>query len=739
MYRSHRTRFAATVLAALGAIGVPALAQDAEPADTELDAAVEETVGEVVRGEIMVTATRTSRDPFNVPRSVTIVDQEDIAEAGSFVAFRALNRKNAGIWYDERTSTSVDPIIRGFAGFNLLALVDGNTLSTLWGEGGFGADDMYGKIDPEMIERIEVVHGPGSALYGSNALGAVMNVITRTSRFDYTDEGWVTGWRLKGSFGSNGTAGGLRVENHGASPDLKWMVGASARNWDDIEGGSGQGDLVPTDGRERNWDFSGEYRLSETQEVRVTIQDVDRQDLKRYYRPTQNNRNERQAIAGFFNDIGGNDIFDTMEARLYWQKKRDTRWFDDTDSRGVATTETWQGGLTGTRGLGGGHTLTAGLAFERDEGDSPDDEQFTYVKPQPKRRDAPLSTWWDYGAFVQDEWELDSDWTITASARYDYMDFSTRVDPAYVPPVGDPNDDDIDDTQSAWTGGLGAMYKATDEVHLWGNWARGFRQNAPNFGIRQLGDGVLIPNEFLDPTRSDNFEVGVKGRWPGLTFDVAYYYSMIDNWQGDLAPTTYKGKSWYDFNDNGVRDRDEGYVTQTEGSDAHVRGVEANFSVQPNAFWNEVSPVWSLWGSFAWNTGRADATDENPQSEPLRHTQPTRAILGVRWDDVHNPESGRFIEFIADMVDRYDSIPSNRKESDVAWRRDPQDGSSPLLRDYVGTPGYTVFHVYTGLNIQENVRLKFGVENLFDKKYRVAHSRMDAPGISLVASLEVLF
>jgi len=395
--------------AALAALGSVALAQETAPAESELEAAVEETVAATPEHEITVTATRTSRDPFELPRTVTIVGADDIAQSGSFVAFRALNRRNAGIWYDERTSTTVDPMIRGFAGFNLLALVDGNTLTTLWGEGGFGADDMYGKLDPEMIERIEVVHGPSSALYGSNALGAVMNVITRTSRYDYTEDGVVNGWRVKGSLASNGNAGALRLESHGATPEFKWMLGASARDWDDIEGGSGQGDLVPTDGRERNWDFSGETRVGDAQELRLTIQDVDRQDLKRYYRPTQDNRNERQAIALFFEDEGGNDLFDTMEARGYWQKKRDTRWFEDTGAKGIATTETWQTGLTGTRDLGGGHVLTTGFQFERDEGDSPDDEQFTYVKPSPKRRDAPLPTWLDYGFFAQDEWAIDAD------------------------------------------------------------------------------------------------------------------------------------------------------------------------------------------------------------------------------------------------------------------------------------------------------------------------------------------
>ena len=70
--------------------------------------------------EMVVTATRTRRDVFDLPQSIVTVSQDEIANTGGLVAMKALYRKDAGIWYDERTSTTTDPIIRGFAGFNLL-------------------------------------------------------------------------------------------------------------------------------------------------------------------------------------------------------------------------------------------------------------------------------------------------------------------------------------------------------------------------------------------------------------------------------------------------------------------------------------------------------------------------------------------------------------------------------------------------------------------------------------------
>jgi outer membrane receptor protein involved in Fe transport len=718
------------------ALGIGAGAATAQ--DSDLEAAIE-PITAVDGGEITVTATRSRRDPFNLPQSVAIFSRDDIQTNGSFVALQAISRRDAAIWYDERTATTTDPIIRGFAGFNLLTLIDGNTLSTLWGEGGFGADDMYGKIDPETVERIEVIRGAGSALYGSNALGAVINVITRASPLDYTDEGYEFGGRVKLDVGSAADAGAIRTEVYGATPDLRFLFGVSARDWDDVRGGDGLHLLEPSDGRERNWDLSAEARLGDGRFLRLTVQDVHRDHIKRYYRPTQDNHNDREAVALFFRDDAGNETWDALEARLYWQDKVDERRFFDTDERGRATTTTYQAGLQATRDVGDGHVLTAGVSAELDEGDSPDDEQFTIYYPGPTRRDAPLTDWWDFAIFVQDEWQIDDVWSVVASARWDHMIFETDVDSKYVPAIGNPEDDEFRDTINSVTGGLGAVFRATPELHLTANYARGFRQNAPNFGTRQLGDGILIPNQLLDPTTVDSVEVGVKGRYEGLRFSTAYYHSFIDNWQGDLRPTTFNGSSFLDFNRNGTRDANEGYVTQVEGGEAYVRGVEAHVEVRPNAFLPQVPPHWSVWGSFAYNTGSVDSTKDNPMSEPLRHTQPMRGLLGIRWDDVDDQHGGLFVELVADMVGRFDAIPSDRQLDDLAWRREPQDGGSPLLRDYIGTPGYTIFSLHAGMNLAENVRVRVGVENFTNKKYRVAHSRMDAPGIDVSASLEFDF
>lgn len=135
---------------------------------------------------VIVTATRTQREAFNTPRAITIVDRRELNSKNELSVLDAL-RGQIGIWVEKRTTTTSDPVMRGMSGFHILALVDGNTLSTLWGEGGVAGDDMYGKVDADAVERIEVVRGPSSVLYGSNALAGVVNFITKSSPIDFTE------------------------------------------------------------------------------------------------------------------------------------------------------------------------------------------------------------------------------------------------------------------------------------------------------------------------------------------------------------------------------------------------------------------------------------------------------------------------------------------------------------------------------------------------------------------------
>ncbi|MEW6744476.1 MAG: TonB-dependent receptor [Planctomycetota bacterium] len=759
MKRKHVTRLGmlAVAISLVLALAYSAAGQDSKPADSpdQPTAAKTEQARETAKAapertheleEIVITATRTPRQVLETPRSVSIVDRERLDRVQPLVAIDSL-KYEPGIWLEHRTTSTADPIIRGFAGYNILTLVDGNTLSTLWGEGGEGADDMYGKIDPDWVERIEVIRGPASVLYGSNAVGGVINLVTREPALDYTDHGMNLRFRTKATYGSAANEARLRSEIHGATPDFRFMLGGSYRDIEDVEGGRGLGTLVPSDSEAANWDFTSEFRpLGEEHTFKVTYQDTHLSHTKRYYRSDEDNFNDRDALALSYVNTAANSIWDQLEARVYYQYKQDRRrWLSGPDAgqRGVAKTTTYSSDLQITRNLGDDHRLSYGLHWELDDGESPGDEQFTLSGPgyTQKVKGTPDSVWQDYGVFVQDEWDALDRLTVIASARYDAFYFRSDVDQYYVPPLAgqDPSIDEISEKEGEFSGGLGLNYYLDETVNLFGNYSRGFRLNAPNFGIWLVhGNAYRIPNAFLDPIIADQFELGAKGTGEGYEATVAGYYTVIDNQQREV-PTTYNGSDFYDRDGDGIQEPENEefpYVEVASGGKATLKGVEFTTQAQLDTVgeWfgirDAVGPGWSVRGGFAWEIGKDRETDQ-----PLEFTHPAVGVAAVRYEltEVEHPA---WVELVGTFVRRYDRI---FDEGGRAWLDDPQDPSSGYYRDYVGVPGYSLFDLRGGVELSKSTSLTLAVENLTDKRYRAAHSRMDAPGINFLASIDVWF
>jgi outer membrane receptor protein involved in Fe transport len=684
---------------------------------------------------IVVTARRVEEDPFYIPRSLIIVSREEFEERNAGTALDALDQK-IGIWVEKRTATTSDPVLCGLSGANLLTLIDGNTLTTFWGEGGFAGDDMYGKIDADTVERIEVLRGPASVFYGSNALGGVINFITRSSPIDYTDGSFEAGSRSKTTIGSAAHEVRQRLETYGAGDTFKYLLGVSYRDVGDLRAGGDVGVQRPTSGRDRNLDAKLQWLPDDHGEVTFSAQSVHRDHIHRFYRPNQDNENFREGYSLTYESDNGPEWWDEARFNLYYQSKEDRRRFFETGNEGVAWWKTATADAQFTRRIGADHRLSFGLGLHRDEGESPDDEQFTITEPDGNTYKAAPDTRWDNaGLFAYDTWALDSRWTVTTGLRYDHFRFESRPDALYAnnPAVTDPGLDEISDTQGAVTGGIGASYSLTDAWQLFGDYSRGFRQFAPNFGVRQLANGVLVPNAFLDPVTADNYEVGAKWRTERTSGAIATYYTRLDNFQ-NLTTGTFQGSAFYDIEGDGI-EADDQVLVATGNGQAYVYGIEIESSMRLDAlFPGRVGPEWSLSGGVMWNYGNDETNDE-----PLRHTHPARGLLALRWDDP-DPERALWWEVAADVVRHFDRVPSDRiSGNDPTYLEDPQDPSKGLLRSDGSLPGYTVFDVRGGVALDEQSSITWAVENVFDKRYRPAHSRMDAPGFGVVLAYERSF
>lgn len=157
---------------ALGALLTPAAAQ----ADDDLDALLEESLVE--------TATRQAESVATAPAVTTVVTADDLRRYGIRTVDEAINFLSVGL-VSENPNGAAEVGARGVLitsdyGAHLLVLVDGHALNEVWG--GTAYFERGAGVPFELIDRIEIIAGPGSVLYGSNAMLGVINIVTKRAR-----------------------------------------------------------------------------------------------------------------------------------------------------------------------------------------------------------------------------------------------------------------------------------------------------------------------------------------------------------------------------------------------------------------------------------------------------------------------------------------------------------------------------------------------------------------------------
>lgn len=163
------------------------------------------TVRARVLDEVVVTGSKTQVNRSNLPMSITVVDRESIEESSESALLPVLSQRVPGMFVSERGVTGFGVAAGGAGGITLrgiggspttqvLMLIDGQP--QFMGLMGHPLPDAYVASD---VERVEVIRGPGSLLYGTNSMGGVINIITRRQ----TQPGWGFNGRIMG--GSYGT------------------------------------------------------------------------------------------------------------------------------------------------------------------------------------------------------------------------------------------------------------------------------------------------------------------------------------------------------------------------------------------------------------------------------------------------------------------------------------------------------------------------------------------------------
>jgi hemoglobin/transferrin/lactoferrin receptor protein len=695
-----------TALALVLSVGATAQAQEVQVADA---------------GEITVTATRSEKDTFDVPSVVSVITAEDIEE-NLVTDIKDLVRFEPGVSVPtspSRFSAAFSSAgrdgnsgfnIRGLGGNRVLFQVDGVRVPEgfSFGPASFGRGDY---VDLDLLQSVEIMRGPGSALYGSDGLAGVVSFITKDpGDFLYNDEAFAARARVSYASADDSFAEGVSAAGRWGD----WSAIASYTRRDGHEQ-ENQGD-VAGQGAARTepnpQDFSSDaamarlvFQPSDAHRFRVTadwgqreiftesltartatVLDLDGRD-----------ESERSRIAFDYTYENDGGAIDRAFAAVYAQDSSLLQFSAEdrtTTDRTRLTTfdnDVWGAALQLESAFGAGsveHRLIYGVDYSvltqegvRDGIGPPAGETFP-TRPFPNT-DYSLT-----GIFITDEISFDDGrFVLYPAVRYDAYDLDAEasdLDPPSLT-IADQSDSEI-------TPRLGAVLWATDDVGVFANYARGFRAPAPSevnqFFANPVQGYVSLPNPDLQPETSETVEVGVRlrdARFLGASLRASA--SAFQARYEDFIERTIVGGSFTPM--------DPAQYQFVNLGEVDIVGLEGRADL---AWENGFGLIASI------SMAKGDQGEGSGGSVPLNSIEPVKLVTGLSYDAAEGRFGGQFIV----------TFSSEKDEQNVNQAcTDAFGSSSPCFVP----EGFTLLDLTGYWRLTEDATFRVGVFNLTDETY----------------------
>ncbi|MGH9956528.1 MAG: TonB-dependent receptor plug domain-containing protein, partial [Pyrinomonadaceae bacterium] len=481
---------------------------------------------------VVVMATRGEQPSFDVPSAVTIIDHDEIDRQTPSVLLDLL-RGEEGVFVQQTTPGQATPIIRGLIGSSILTLVDGMRLNNAIFRP--APNQYFALVDPYNVERIEVVREPASTLYGSDAMGGVINVITPVPQF--ATQQWELHGKALEQVRSADTSWVNRISLQGGRTGFALSGGLTYQDHNNLRAGGDTGLQRPSG----YIVYAGDGTLfleRADQDLLLSFQYLQQPKTPRFdelvpgFGQTHPNSavfffepNDRLFLHARYRLRNPSPFIDRLEFHVGFQEINDDRRNRDFGST-QENRERNRDSLTGitlqlTSRWREWMTLTYGGEIYLDEvGSTRLGRDITTGETTTLRgRFADGSSLNSLASYVQGEVQVHPRLTAILGGRFSYFD--TNI------PDPDPSLATHTNTNDL-TGSLGLVYHLTPMINLVSNVGRGFR--VPNvFDLSTLGprpgNRFNIPNPDLRPEQVITVDAGVKVNFPRFSGGLFGFYS----------------------------------------------------------------------------------------------------------------------------------------------------------------------------------------------------------------------
>ena len=460
-------------------------------------------------GGITVTANRYEERTFKTQPNITVANAEQFGER-NFSTNAEVLREEPGILVQKTTHGHGAPVIRGLIGKYVLLAYNGIRLNKPTFR--FGGNQYLNTIDLQSLDRIEVARGPSSVMYGSDAIGGVVNSISRAPMFGGDGFSLMPTVTSRYSSGDNGRSLALNLD--GSYKQFSGAVDLTYKKIEDLRGGGDVGKQEPT-----GWDeYDGSARLyyfaDNSNSLTLDLLSVRQNSVPRYDKYVTGDFDtyiydpqDRDLAAITYDRTHETGLLSSIKFNVSWQNELEGTTTQKTgktlraESRDELTT-------LGTYGqavivANKKHHIAFGGEFYHDNVSSKQLEIDGGIAESVRGTFPDHSKYISSGVYLQDDWSVSDMLNLTAGARYNYY----RAESPLEEPFGHYKDDFQD-----VTGSVGLSYRLADYLNLIARWSQGFR--APSFNdlvvLKYSSSGVDAPSPGLKSEHSNNFEVGAK-------------------------------------------------------------------------------------------------------------------------------------------------------------------------------------------------------------------------------------
>lgn len=687
------------------------------------------SVAEEMMEQITVTATRSSRDINEITSYVSVIDSEQMQQQ-LVTDIRDLVRYEPGVTVEGGGRFGLAGFnIRGINGDRVLMLLDGVPLAD---EFSFGPALSARRdfVDVDLLESVEIIRGPASTLYGSDAIGGVVAFVSKDPK-NIVAEGEQFGGRAKLGYMSASDEWWATGQIAGYQGDWQWLLTATERRGNEFDsyfdGGDAFGPNRVMAEPQENESTSGQFKLiySPNESHRLTwIADMLQGDTQtdvlsqvgtsvRGVRIDESigiDTRERTRVQMNYEYRGEQVLFDKVLTRVFWQRSQteqdtfDTRVgptsrMDPTPlttlrSRNSQFDQRIRGGLIqfdkqfsgfGEHYLiyGSELQLTNSVSLRNGATVAADSGQNLPEFVIFPTRDFPESDARELSFFIQDEIQfLDGKLMLSPGVRYDKFRLTPQQDALFT--AGNPGVETSAFNDSELSAKLGALYKIDDSHNIWLQFAEGFRIppfDDLNVGFTNFAGGYTsLANPDLEPERVKSWELGMRGTYAAFDWGLSVYHNRYDNFIESLAVRGFNpATGLLEFQARNL-------------NEVVIRGVDARFGWYLGESFDALKGF-RVNGAFTWLESEDKATGLE-----LDSILPPQAVIGVGYGMPEDPWS---LELVATAVQRFDA------------QQQPQDTTQP---QFFEAPGYLTLDLLGHVKLAEPLTLNYGVFNLTDRQ-----------------------